>query len=252
LVGTLPRSGDHDSGDTYAFPLLTTGCSASFPDYSSDHGWGSQLQSAVSFDFEVKNTYTICVRVNDPGSPNLSFEKQFTININNVNDPPVDGNESVSAVGNTLLEYGSVPSPSSAPKKVVSGNLLANASDEDQPPQTLSISSSDTTSTQGGSVSVSSSGAFSYVPPAGFTGTDTLATGTPANRPSLSGTVALASGSRVEAVDIAGSAGAAIAGTNTGGSDVTNVNLSGGSGGVALTGAAAGTFNFTNFTINTT
>src|SRR5204863_8566538 len=82
-------------------------------------------------------------------------------------------------------------------------------------------------------------------------GADTLATGTPANRPSLSGTVALASGSRVEAVDIAGSAGAAIAGTNTGGSDVTGVHLSGGAGGVALTGAAAGTFNFTNLTITT-
>src|SRR5207244_6508062 len=82
-------------------------------------------------------------------------------------------------------------------------------------------------------------------------GADTLATGTPANRPSLSGTVNLASGSRVEAVDIAGSAGAAIAGTNTGGSDVTNVNLSGGAGGVALTGAAAGTFNFTDFAITT-
>src|SRR5205085_8348881 len=83
-------------------------------------------------------------------------------------------------------------------------------------------------------------------------GADTLATGTPANRPSLSGTVALASASRVEGVDIAGSGGAAIAGTNTGGSDVTNVNLSGGAGGVALTGLAGGTFNFTNFTINTT
>ena len=57
--------------------------------------------------------------MNDPGSPNLSFEKTFTIAINDVNDPPVDGNESVNAVGNTLLEYGSVPSPSSAAKKVV-------------------------------------------------------------------------------------------------------------------------------------
>jgi large repetitive protein len=350
LVGNLSQVGDPDSGETYTFTLLTSGCSGSFPDSSSLQISGSQLQSAVSFDFETKNSYTICVRVNDPGSPNLSFEKQFTITINNVNDPPVDGNESTSAVGNTLLEYGSVPSPSSAAKKVVSGNLLANGTDQDQPPQTLTISASDTTSAQGGSVSVLSSGAFSYVPPAGFTGTDTfnytvsdgnggtdnstvtitvasrvwyvknnaspgglgrstdpfdtlaeadtaatatgdityvymgdgtttgltggfsllasqkllgepvdlvvgadtLATGTPANRPSLSGTVALASGSRVEGLDIAGSGGAAIAGTNTGGSDVTNVNLSGGAGGVALTGAAAGTFNFTNFTITTT
>ena len=350
LVGNLSQVGDPDSGETYTFTLLTSGCSGTFSDSSSFQISGSQLQSAVSFNYEVKNSYTICVRVNDPGSPNLSFEKSFTIAINNVNDPPVDGNESTSAVGNTLLEYGSVSPPSSGPKKVVAGNLLANATDEDQPPQTLSISASDTTSAQGGSVSVSSTGAFSYVPAAGFTGTDTfnytvsdgnggtdtstvtitvasrvwyvknnataggtgrstdpfdtlteadtaanatgdityvykgdgtttgltggfsllasqkllgepvnlvvggdtLATGNPANRPSLSGTVALASGSRVEAVDIAGSGSAAIAGTNTGGSDVTNVNLSGGAGGVALTGAAAGTFNFTNFAITTT
>jgi hypothetical protein len=349
LVGNLSQVGDPDSGETYTFSVVTSGCSGSFPDSSSFQTSGSQLQSAVSFNFEAKSSYSICVRVNDPGSPNLSFDKQFTISINDVNDPPVDGNESTNAVGNTLLEYGAVPSPSSAAKKVVSGNLLANATDEDQPPQTLSISASDTTSAQGGDVSVSSSGAFSYVPKAGFTGTDTfnytvsdgnggtdtstvtitvasrvwyvknnaaaggtgrstdpfdtlgeadtaanatgdityvykgdgtttgltggfsllasqkllgepvnlvvgadtLATGTPANRPSLSGTVALASGSRVEAVDISGSGGAAIAGTNTGGSDVTNVNLSGNGGGVALTGAAAGTFNFTNFTITT-
>jgi VCBS repeat-containing protein len=348
-VGNLTAT-DPDAGQTHSFTLQSSGCSGSFPDNSSFQISGNSLQSAVSFNFEVKNTYTICVRTTDNGSPNLSFDKQFTININDVNDAPVDGNESVSAVGNTLLEYGSVPSPSSAAKKVVAGNLLANATDEDQPPQTLTISASDTTSAQGGNVSVSASGAFSYVPPAGFTGTDTfnytvsdgnggtdnstvtvtvasrvwyvknnaspgglgrstdpfdtlaeadtaanatgdityvykgdgtttgltggfsllasqkllgepvnlvvgadtLATGTPANRPSLSGTVALASGSRVEAVDIAGSAGAAIAGTNTGGSDVTNVNLSGGAGGVALTGAAAGTFNFTNFAITTT
>jgi len=351
LVGNLAPVGDPDSGETYTFTLLTSGCSGSYPDSSSFQLSGAQLQSAVSFNYEVKNSYTICVHVDDPGSPHLSFEKQVTIAINDVNDAPLDGNESVTAVGNTLLEYGSVPSPSSAAKKVLSGNLLSNATDEDQPPQTLSISASDVSSAQGGDVSVSSSGAFSYVPKAGFTGTDTfhytvsdgngasaspstvtitvasrvwyvknnataggtgrstdpftalaaantaanatgdityvykgdgsttgltggfsllasqkllgepvnlvigadtLATGTPANRPSLSGTVALASGSRVEGVDIAGSAGAAIAGTNTGGSDVTNVNLSGGAGGVALTGAAAGTFNFTNFTITTT
>src|SRR5205085_10013590 len=107
-------------------------------------------------------------------SPNLSFDKHLTIAINDVNDAPVDGNESVNAVGNTLLEYGTVASPSSAPKKVLAGNLLTNATDEDQPAQTLSISASDVTSANGGDVSVSSSGAFSYVPAAGFTGTDTF------------------------------------------------------------------------------
>src|SRR5205823_2134146 len=149
-VGNLSQVGDPDSGETYTFTLLTSGCSGSFTDSSSFQVSGSQLQSAVSFNYEVKNSYTICVRVNDPGSPNLSFEKQFTIAINDVNDPPVDGNETANAVGNTLLEYGSVPSPSSAAKKVLAGNLLANATDEDQPPQTLSISASDSTSANGG------------------------------------------------------------------------------------------------------
>src|SRR5205807_8605634 len=166
LVGNLAQVGDPDSGETYTFTLLASGGAGSYRDSSSFQISGSHLQSAVSFNYEVKNSYSICVRVNDPGSPNLSFEKQFTIAINNVNDPPVDGNESTNAVGNTLLEYGSVASPSSAAKKVVSGNLLSNATDEDQPPQTLSISASDTTSAQGGDVSVSSSGAFSYVPTA--------------------------------------------------------------------------------------
>ena len=173
-VGTLSQVGDPDSGETYTFTLLTSGCSGSFPDSTSFQISGSQLQSAVSFNYEVKNSYTICVRVNDPGSPNQSFEKSFAITINNVNDSPVDGNETTSAVGNTLLEYGAVSPPSSGPKKVVSGNLLANATDEDQPPQTLTVSASDTTSANGGDVSVSSSGAFSYVPAAGFTGTDTF------------------------------------------------------------------------------
>src|SRR2546429_7838246 len=93
---------------------------------------------------------------------------------NTENAPPVDGNESANAVGNTLLEYGSVPSPSSAAKKVVAGNLLSNATDEDQPPQTLTISASDTTSANGGSVPVPPSGPVSYVPAARFPRTPTI------------------------------------------------------------------------------
>src|SRR5205814_2065982 len=105
---------------------------------------GGTLKSNASFNFEVKNSYSIRVRTTDAGG--AFTEKQFTIAINDVNDAPVDSNESTTAVGNTLLEYGSPASPSSEPKKVVSGNLLQNATDEDQPPQTLSVSTSDATS----------------------------------------------------------------------------------------------------------
>ncbi len=93
LIGNLAQWGDTDSGETYTFTLLASGCSGSFPDSSSFQISGSQLQSAVSFNYEVKNSYSICVRVNDPGSPSLSFSKSFTIAIDDVNDAPVDGDE---------------------------------------------------------------------------------------------------------------------------------------------------------------
>src|SRR5207248_2336163 len=90
LIGNLAPSGDPDAGESYTFSLQGSGCGGGpFPNNSSFQISGGQLQSAVSFDFETKNSYSICVRVSDPGSPNLSFDKQFTISINDVNDAPV-------------------------------------------------------------------------------------------------------------------------------------------------------------------
>src|SRR5207253_6028793 len=86
----------------------------------------------------------------------------------------------------------------------------------------------------------------------------TLVTGSAANRPTITNTTAagagvtLASGSTVTGIGISGASGAAIAGTNTGGSTINDVTISGANGGVVLTGAAAGTFAFTNFTVATT
>ncbi|HDQ71540.1 MAG TPA: PKD domain-containing protein, partial [Chloroflexi bacterium] len=43
------------------------------------------LQTAESFDYETKNSYTIRVRTDDGQA---TFEKSFTITVHNVNDPP--------------------------------------------------------------------------------------------------------------------------------------------------------------------
>ena len=81
-VGTLTTT-DPDAGDTHAYTLENTGCGGGpFPDNSSFQSGGvgnDKLQSAASFDFETKNSYTICVRSTDSGV--LSFDKQFTISI---------------------------------------------------------------------------------------------------------------------------------------------------------------------------
>src|SRR5207248_8867982 len=90
-VGTLTTT-DPDVGDTHTYTLENAGCGPGpFPANSSFQIGGAgndKLQSAASFNFEVKASYTICVRSTDSGA--LSFDKQFTISITNVNEPPTD------------------------------------------------------------------------------------------------------------------------------------------------------------------
>jgi gliding motility-associated-like protein len=47
---------------------------------------GSSLQAVASFDFETKTSYSFRLRVTDKGG--LSFEKEFTITVINVNEAP--------------------------------------------------------------------------------------------------------------------------------------------------------------------
>ena len=79
------------------------------------------------------------------------------------------------AIGNTLLEVGPVASPSSEPKLTQgSDGILSHASDPDVG-DAITVTAFDATSAQGGDVSVDgASGAFTYRPKAGFTGTDSF------------------------------------------------------------------------------
>ena len=89
-IGTLTTS-DPDNGDTAAYTLANTGCGGGSNDNSSFQFGGvnsDKLQSAASFNFETKSSYTVCARTTDSGS--LSFDKKFTITITNVNEPPTD------------------------------------------------------------------------------------------------------------------------------------------------------------------
>src|SRR5262249_9456776 len=49
---------------------------------------GDTLQTAATFDFETKSSYSIRIRVADQGGS--FFEKVFTINVTNVNETPTD------------------------------------------------------------------------------------------------------------------------------------------------------------------
>jgi hypothetical protein len=83
-IGTF-TSTDSDTGNSFTYSLVTgTG--------STDNALftiaGNQLQSNGIFDFETKNSYNIRVKTTDQGG--LSFEKQLTIGVTNVNETPTN------------------------------------------------------------------------------------------------------------------------------------------------------------------
>lgn len=81
-VGTLSSS-DPDNGNTFTYSLVTgTGST----DNASFNISGNILRITNSPDFETKSSYSIRLKTTDQG--NLSFEKQFTISINNVSNQP--------------------------------------------------------------------------------------------------------------------------------------------------------------------
>ncbi len=83
-VGTLSAT-DPEAADTHTFTLVAgTG--------STDNGSfaivGTGLRTNAVFNFEAKSSYSIRVRATDNGL--LTFEKEFTITVTNVNEAPTD------------------------------------------------------------------------------------------------------------------------------------------------------------------
>jgi hypothetical protein len=78
LIGTLSAT-DPDSGDTFTFSLP-----AGVDNNSLFNVSGTSLRANASFDFESGASYTVTARVTDAGG--LTFDKQFTITITNVNE----------------------------------------------------------------------------------------------------------------------------------------------------------------------
>ncbi|MDQ3930672.1 MAG: cadherin repeat domain-containing protein, partial [Chloroflexota bacterium] len=83
-VGSF-SSTDPDAGDTHSYSLVAGTGDA---DNGSFQVVGGALQTAASFDYETKSSYSIRVRSTDAGG--LSTEKQFTITVTNVNEAPTD------------------------------------------------------------------------------------------------------------------------------------------------------------------
>jgi VCBS repeat-containing protein len=154
---------DPDPGDTFTYTLVAGEGSA---DNGSFEISGNKLKSKASFNFEADSSYSIRVRTTDSGGK--AFEKQLTITIIDVNDPPTTVADSYSgAVGNTTAVLGNVVSEPNVSLSGMSGNVpSANDSDEDAG-DTISVVAETVTSTGGGSVTIDGDGTFTYKPGVG-------------------------------------------------------------------------------------
>ena len=83
VVGNLTTT-DPDTGNTFTYSLVTG-------DGATDNSLftitNNQLKTNSVFDFESKNSYSIRVKTTDQDG--LSFEKQLTIGVSNVNEAPI-------------------------------------------------------------------------------------------------------------------------------------------------------------------
>ncbi len=82
-IGSLSTT-DITIGDTFSYSLVGGADIAAFTIS------GNQLLIKASPDFEAKSTYNVVVRSTDNGG--LFFDKNFTININDVNEAPIVNN----------------------------------------------------------------------------------------------------------------------------------------------------------------
>jgi hypothetical protein len=123
------------------------------------------------------STATITLQLKDNGGTanggiDTSGTQSFVISITHVNSPPhlvASPKETFDTVGNTALEFKAAQSLQ--PSVFVNGNLVSNFTDSDGPQP---ISASLVSASPGASVTINSDGTFTYVPPAGATGTDTF------------------------------------------------------------------------------
>ena len=86
------QTNDQDVGDTHIYSMISG-------DYSEDNGSfeiiGNQLKIKESPDFETQDSYSIRLQTKD--SNGLTFEKSFTVTVNDLNEYPTDLLVSVSS-----------------------------------------------------------------------------------------------------------------------------------------------------------
>jgi hypothetical protein len=183
VVGTFSTT-DVDFGDTHVYTLVG---GAGSTDNGSFNISGNQLRTSAAFNFEVKSSYSIRVQTQDQGGTGLTFQKIFTITVNDLPEAPNANIDTFDTIGNTELRVdlaaGTTPNVAvTTPVSPANRGVLHNDTDDDAgQTDTLAVSGivgcTDTTApfgdgpvcttTNGGTVLMQSDGRFSYFPKVG-------------------------------------------------------------------------------------
>ncbi|MFN7734230.1 MAG: cadherin domain-containing protein [Pirellula sp.] len=100
VVGSL-SSTDQDGGDAFTYSLIPQSGSN---DHTAFTIVGSQLRARSGLDFESQSQYSVTIRTTDSGG--LSFDRNFDIQVLNVQEPPAE----IALSGGSILEGSSAGS----------------------------------------------------------------------------------------------------------------------------------------------
>ena len=92
VLGNL-SSTDQDAGDTHTYSLVSGTGSTDNSLFTIE---GNQLKTTISFDFEIKNSYSVRIRTTDAGG--LSYEKVIAITVLDINEAPTNITLSISSI----------------------------------------------------------------------------------------------------------------------------------------------------------
>jgi VCBS repeat-containing protein len=233
ITGTLTVSDDDDATIASATVSITSGFTAgadvlSFTNQngitgSYDAGTGvlslsgaaslADYQAALrSVEFSTSDSSAspasrvVSFAVTDSVGAASASTAQRTIDVSAANQPPIAVNHTYSAVGNTPLGVGTTPS---GPAATVSGSVLNGDSDPDS---TSPLSVTGNTNPAHGTVTMNPDGTFTYVPDAGYSGSDSFQytitdSDDPANPKSATATVTINVGTVVWYVNNAAASG---------------------------------------------
>ncbi len=133
------------------------------------------------------------------GGVDTSAAQTFTIAITHVNQAPVLTNNPITYTtpGNTQLHVAGATLPGVAAWTDAQGALAKSAPTDADGPSAPAVVPASGSSTNGGSYSIAADGSFTYVPPAGFTGTDSFTYQVTDSQNATTGTINITVGQRV-------------------------------------------------------